>query len=67
MHFLVLTGSPSLLADRQAHRPGHFMPVSLLPSQLATYEPLAPDESGITVDVDRSVEAVVAAYSSGNR
>ncbi|MEJ7832765.1 MAG: gluconokinase [Nocardioides sp.] len=62
VRFLVLTGDPVLLADRQAHRAGHFMPVSLLASQLAAYEPLAPDEAGTTVDVDRSVDDVVREF-----
>jgi gluconokinase len=32
-------------------RPGHFMPASLLDSQLATLEPLQPDEAGMRLDV----------------
>lgn len=51
--------------DRRVHaRQGHFMPPSLLDSQLATLEPLAPDEPGITVPVSGDdtdvVEAVLA-------
>lgn len=37
------------LADRLASRAGHFMPVTLLVSQLDTLEPLGADEAGITV------------------
>ena len=37
---------PEVIARRQASRPGHFMPASLLDSQFATLEPLAPDEHG---------------------
>ena len=62
LSFLHLTGDRELLARRQAGRPGHFMPASLLDSQLATLEPLGPDEQGLTVDIDRSVDAIVAAY-----
>ncbi|MBE7701599.1 gluconokinase [Oerskovia sp. Sa1BUA8] len=51
VRFVHLTGSPELLAERMAQRSGHFMPTSLLPSQLATLEPLADDEDGITLDV----------------
>jgi gluconokinase len=35
---------------RLAHRTGHFMPPSLLDSQLATLEPLEPDEPGWPID-----------------
>ena len=37
------------IADRIGARQDHFMPPSLLPSQLATLEPLEPDEPGVTV------------------
>ncbi len=51
VRFVHLTGSPELLAQRLGKRRGHFMPPALLASQLATLEPLGPDEPGITVDV----------------
>ena len=60
--FLLLQGSPEVIAARQAARPGHFMPASLLASQLATLEPLGPDEDGIVLDVDQSVDAIVQGY-----
>ena len=59
LRFVLLEGSDELIARRQASRPGHFMPASLLRSQLATLEPLGPDEDGLVVDVDRSVDAIV--------
>lgn len=62
VEFLHLEGSREVIARRQASRPGHFMPASLLESQFATLEPLQPDERGIAVDVDQSVDAVVQAY-----
>jgi gluconate kinase len=37
------------------------MPASLLASQLATLEPLAPDEVGMTVDAGGTPEQAVAA------
>jgi gluconokinase len=40
---------PELLRDRVAQRTGHYMPASLLDSQLATLEPLEDDEPGATV------------------
>lgn len=60
--FLLLEGSPEVIRRRQAARPGHFMPASLLTSQFATLEPLAPDEGGVVLDVDESVDALVDGY-----
>ena len=60
--FLLLQGTPEVIRKRQASRPGHFMPASLLSSQFATLEPLAPDEDGVTIDVDQSVDAIVEEY-----
>lgn len=59
VRFVHLTGSAELLEDRMTHRSGHFMPASLLPSQLATLEPLAADEDGITLDVGAPPEELV--------
>lgn len=60
--FLHLAGSPEVLARRMAGRPGHFMPPSLLASQLETLEPLGPDEDGYTIDIDQPVDDVVQQY-----
>jgi gluconokinase len=62
VRFLLLQGTPEVIAARQAARPGHFMPPSLLASQFATLEPLAPDEDGMVIDVDQSVDAIVQGY-----
>ena len=43
-----------VLRRRVEARHGHYMPPSLLPSQLAALEPLQPDEPGITVPGDGS-------------
>ncbi|WP_410661480.1 gluconokinase [Amycolatopsis sp. lyj-112] len=59
--FLHLHGDRALLADRMKTRSGHFMPVSLLDSQLADLEPLRPDESGLIADIARSPEEIIAA------
>ena len=56
--FVCLVGSRELLFQRLSDRQGHFMPASLLDSQLATFEPLGPDEPGVTIDVSQSSEAV---------
>lgn len=60
--FLHLSGSPEVIRRRQASRPGHFMPPALLDSQFATLEPLGPDEDGIVIDVDQSIDAIVDEY-----
>lgn len=39
-----------VLESRIRRRSGHFMPASMLDSQLATLEPLEPDEPGTTLD-----------------
>ena len=62
LEFLHLQGSREVIARRQASRPGHFMPASLLTSQFATLEPLEPDEHGVVIDVDRSVDRIVQQY-----
>lgn len=41
-------------------RSDHFMPATLLDSQLATLEPLESDEPGAVVDVDQPVPDVIA-------
>ncbi len=50
--FVHLTVPSTVLADRLQHRQGHYMPASLLESQLATLEPLGADEPGSTVSGD---------------
>ena len=61
--FLLLHGTFEVITRRQASRPGHFMPASLLHSQFATLEPLIADENGLVVDVDQSVDDIVRAYT----
>ena len=58
--FAELDGDRALLAERMI-RPGHFMPASLLDSQLAALEPLQPDEDGIRLDVARPADDLVTA------
>ena len=41
-------------------RSGHFMPQSLLQSQVETLEPLAADEDGLDLDARRAPEEIVA-------
>ncbi|BDZ44703.1 gluconokinase [Naasia aerilata] len=59
--FVHLHGSRELLESRLGRREGHFMPPTLLDSQLATLEPLEPDEAGVVVDIALSPQAAVDA------
>ena len=59
IEFVHLYGEREVIARRQATRPGHFMPASLLDSQFATLEPLEDDERGFVVDVAKSVDEIV--------
>jgi len=57
--FLELDVDREVLRRRVSGRRGHFMPPSLIDSQLATLEPLAADEAGLRVPAEGSVRAVV--------
>lgn len=59
--FLHLEGTEEVIAARMAERAGHFMPASLLTTQLRTLERLEPGEAGSAVDVDTDLDAVVEA------
>ena len=65
--FVHLQGSREVLATRLGHRRGHFMPGSLLDSQLATLEPLEADEDGVVVDISGSPESIVESAVAGLR
>jgi gluconokinase len=54
VRFVHLLAPPALLQTRVDNRRGHYMPPTLLGSQLAALEPLGPDEPGFAVDTDRS-------------
>ncbi len=54
--FVYLKGTKEILAGRIGARKGHFMPASLLDSQIATLEEPGNDEPHITVDVTLSIE-----------
>jgi gluconokinase len=64
VEFLHLAGTPEVIGRRQASRPGHFMPASLLASQFDTLEPLAADETGVAIDVDQDIDSIVNEYVS---
>jgi len=63
LRLVFLDGSPALLASRMGARPGHFMPASLLDSQLAALERPAPDEHAITADIATPVAEIVASLA----
>ena len=48
------------IARRMATRSGHYMPVALLDSQLATLEPPTADERALTLDSTRPPDELVA-------
>ncbi|MFC5983206.1 gluconokinase [Knoellia sp. p5-6-4] len=60
LDFVHLDGHVEVIRDRMSSRAGHYMPASLLDSQVATLEPLQPDESGIELDVSLPPEELVA-------
>jgi carbohydrate kinase (thermoresistant glucokinase family) len=57
--FVHLAVPAAALAARMRTREGHFMPASLLDSQLSALEPLDPGEPGIAVDADRDLDSLV--------
>src|SRR6478609_3459703 len=47
VRFLHVEAPSEVIRERMEQRAGHYMPPSLLPSQLATLESLEPDEPGV--------------------
>ena len=60
LRFILLEGPRDLIAERMRTRRGHYMPASLLDSQLATLEKPASDEDAVVVDIARSPQEIVA-------
>ena len=65
--FVELAGPRDLLWQRMTARPGHFMPASLLDSQLATLESLASDEPGAIVSIEGPPAEVLARVDAALR
>ena len=61
LRFVHLHGPAALLRQRLAARAGHYMPPSLLDSQLATLEPPGADEAALIIDISPPTAQVVAA------
>jgi len=51
VRFVFLKGTKELIAERLAHRKGHFMPPGLLASQFATLEEPGPEERALVVGI----------------
>ncbi len=60
LYFVYLEGSKALLTDRMVHRKGHFMPASLLESQLQTLEVPTGEPGVVTVGIDDTIEDIAA-------
>lgn len=57
--FIHLSGDESTLRARMRTRENHFMPPTLLASQLADLEPLELDETGLTLSIADRTETLV--------
>jgi gluconokinase len=60
IRFVYLEGDRALLEQRLAGRRGHFMPSSLLDSQLAILEPPFPDEHAWVCEISEPPDVIVA-------
>ncbi|GAA4113833.1 gluconokinase [Knoellia locipacati] len=58
--FVHLDGPAEVIRARLSVREGHFMPASLLQSQIDTLEPLGDDEAGVVLDLRRSPDELIA-------
>ncbi len=63
--FVYLDGSLELLSRRMGERKGHFMPLSLLQTQLATLEVPTGEPGVVTVSIDATPEEITANALSG--
>jgi len=61
VRFVFLSGPPELIRQRMEARHGHYMPESLLPSQMATLEP---PRDAIQISIDQTVPAIVDRIAS---
>ena len=64
VRFILLDGSRELIAKRMLGRKGHFMPQSLLDSQLATLERPGADEDAVVLDISHTVPALLVEASA---
>lgn len=66
LRFVHLQGPRDLIAGRMQARIGHYMPPSLLDSQLSILEPLEADEAGLTLDIALAPPALVARITASS-
>lgn len=59
LRFAHLSGERALIEERMRARTDHYMPTSLLDSQLRDLEPLEPDEAGVELDIGRLPAALI--------
>ncbi|WP_229258012.1 gluconokinase [Duganella margarita] len=59
LRFAHLAGPRELIASRMAARKDHYMPATLLDSQLAALEPLQDDEAGLVLDIGKAPAELV--------
>jgi ribose 5-phosphate isomerase A len=60
LRLIYLRGSRDIIAERLTGRHGHFMPASLLQSQIDTLEEPGPDEDPLVVDVGPPADQIAA-------
>ena len=60
LDFVFLQGSFEVLSARMAARKGHFMPPSLLESQLKTLESPVSEPGVVTVSVENTIDDIVS-------
>jgi gluconokinase len=56
--FVFLELTKEMATERCAHRPGHFMPASLVDSQFATLEPPHGEDRTLVVDATQPIDAI---------
>jgi gluconokinase len=66
LRFVHLQGPAVLIAERMAQRTDHYMPPSLLDSQLRDLEPLQDDEAGMRLDITLPPAVLVTRITERN-
>jgi len=66
LRFAHLAGDRELIANRMLARINHYMPLSLLDSQLNVLEPLQADEAGITLDIRKDLPQLITDILNSN-
>jgi gluconokinase len=64
---VVLDAPADVLENRLQHRSGHFMPASLIASQIATLEPPGADEHALVLDATQPIDRLIARVTDALR